>query len=111
MPVSCSTFEMTKLTWSSRVLISQDHTEIYVTIAEHDRSYSGYLYEEVSFEDAGFLKMHRFGPFYIHSKSNMERLGGLLKVLLPYAVSFEPPSPSPSPPQRPADKGKGPERG
>jgi hypothetical protein len=30
--------------------------------------------------------MHRFGPFYVHSKSDMERLGGLLKVLLPYAV-------------------------
>jgi hypothetical protein len=99
-----------QLTFSSRVLISQNHSEIYVTIAEYDKSYPGYLYKKIAFEQAGFLKMHRFGPFEIQSKSNMEKLGGLLRVLLEYATTFEPPSPTPSPPSKPADIGQGPAR-
>lgn len=111
MPVSQSGFlNRSKLTISySRILISQDHNEIYVTIAEYERAYLKYLCNKVPFEQAGYLTMHRFGPFMTQVKSNMEKLGGFLKVLLPYAEAFKAPtpSPSPSPPRPPIDDGRG----
>ena len=48
----------------SRILIFQDHRDLWVTIAEYEKSYLDYLHQEpsTSLLTAGFLCMHWFGP-------------------------------------------------
>lgn len=54
--------------------------------------------------------MHRFGPFPIELKESMEKLAGILRVLLDYAATFEPQSRSPSPPEKTVASDKDPAR-
>jgi hypothetical protein len=99
----------------SRVLISQDHDEMYVTIAEYKANYIGYLKNQVEFENAGFLLMTTYGPFMTTNSGHMAWLGAILRVLLPYAATYRPRrqlSPSqvprtPSPAERPPSAKRG----
>ena len=80
------------LTAISRVLLSQDRHEIYVTIAEYARNYALYLQETVKYEEAGFLTMTSYGPFCTNVYSHMVWLGPVLRKLLPFAANFKVPS-------------------
>lgn len=95
-----------------RILISQDRLHMYLTIAEYEDSYLHYLQGETSLEGAGFLTMHRLGPFQTGSSSNMNLLAGALKVLIPYAATFPPAkkSRSPSPTEGPRSASREPGR-
>jgi len=74
----------------SRILISQDHDEIYVTLAEYKVSYISYLKNRVDVDNKGFLVMTTYGPFVTINSKHMAWLGGILRVLLPYAATYEP---------------------
>ncbi|KAL2379835.1 hypothetical protein RJZ90_004985 [Blastomyces dermatitidis] len=50
----------------SRVLVSQDHMEIYLTIAEYDNGYVKYLRGENDEKDEiSLMKMNQFGPWLL----------------------------------------------
>jgi hypothetical protein len=74
----------------SRILISQDHEQIYVTLAEYQVTYIRYLKKQVDFENAPFLLMTTYGPFMTTESGNMGWLGAILRVLLPYAATHRP---------------------
>lgn len=94
-----------------RLLISQDHEELYITIAEYEDSYLHYLQGRNSLEDSGFLTMNRFGPFRINRSLHMNFFGGIMKVLIPYAAKYAPQQKSPSPEPAPAERSASGERG
>lgn len=49
-------------------------------------------------ESAGFLTMHRFGPFMTYDRDHMEKLSGALKVIVKHIWTFSPgPEPSSTP--------------
>ncbi|EGE80922.2 hypothetical protein BDDG_03863 [Blastomyces dermatitidis ATCC 18188] len=51
---------------SLRVLVSQDHMEIYLTIAEYDNGYVKYLRGENDEKDEiSLMKMNQFGPWLL----------------------------------------------
>lgn len=60
-------------------MISQNHRELYLIIAEYDWKYVEYIHHGV--EPAGkpsFLVMHQFGPFLPSRKGNMKRLASIM---------------------------------
>jgi hypothetical protein len=75
----------------SRILISQDREEIYVTLAEYKENYINYLKNRVDVENKGFLVMTTYGSFVTENSNHMAWLGGILRVLLPYAATYQPP--------------------
>jgi hypothetical protein len=74
---------------------------MYLTIAEYNDGYLRYLQNKIPLEEADYLTMHRFGPFNIDQVSHLDLLGGVLRILIPYASSHPPTakSRSPSPPR------------
>lgn len=77
----------------SRVLLSQDRHEIYVTLAEYTKNYVLYLQDEVHFKEAGFLRMQVYGPFKTNNRGHMSWLGAILRTMLPYAAEYRPSQP------------------
>ena len=63
----------------SRVLVSQDRHEIYITIANYDDSYARYV-AGLSETDS-FLKMDEYGPFDISEHRHMFYLGRIMLAL------------------------------
>lgn len=56
-----------------------------------------YLRDEKNIEEAGFLKMNMFGPFYTTNRKQMSWLGPTLRTLLPYAANYRPSQELPPP--------------
>lgn len=68
------------------MLISQNHSEIYLIIAEYESSYVRYLQGQTSIAEADFLTMHRLGPFDTEKGNDMDLFGGVLQELLHHAI-------------------------
>jgi hypothetical protein len=74
----------------SRVLISQDRHQIFLTIAEYPLKYIDYLRNKkgVNIDDKDFaLLMKMFGYFDTRVAAHMELLGVLVKVILSHAAN------------------------
>lgn len=86
------------LTTLSRLHISQDRHEIFITFAEYDESYIQYLNNTLpSKSPRPFLKMCEFGPWNTMVRSDMEDIGGILLAIALRAHSDANPSkPSPN---------------
>lgn len=67
----------------SRVLISQDRDEIFITLAEYKDQYLDYLRGKPATDEA-FLRMWLFGPYRIKSAHHMESFGSEISELLSY---------------------------
>ncbi|KAI0534255.1 hypothetical protein GGR58DRAFT_505465 [Xylaria digitata] len=65
----------------SRVLVSQDHNEIYIIIAKFDADYVDYICGN-SFETTSFLNMQAYGPFRTDDFKHMCSLGNLLLAFM-----------------------------
>ncbi|OCK89316.1 uncharacterized protein K441DRAFT_619673 [Cenococcum geophilum 1.58] len=69
---------------SRRVIISQDHQEIYVTFAEYDDAYIKYIRPNNQAElsqalaQSPFMTMHQFGPWPCSKSSLMKNLGPII---------------------------------
>lgn len=67
-----------------RVIISQDHQEIYVTFAEYDDAYIKYIRPNNQAElsqalaQSPFMTMHQFGPWPCSKSSLMKNLGPII---------------------------------
>ncbi|OGM39915.1 hypothetical protein ABOM_011311 [Aspergillus bombycis] len=71
----------------SRILVSQDRHEIYLTFAEYGENYVRYLNNTQGNDEApGFLTMHGFGPWDTGRVGDMEDLG---RILLAIALRAE----------------------
>ncbi|KKZ63207.1 hypothetical protein EMCG_02412 [[Emmonsia] crescens] len=65
-----------------RVMICQDHDEIYIIFATYGWKYVEYIRDEIDPDDGrSFLTMHEFGPFHPSYKGNIERLGSVIVAL------------------------------
>lgn len=70
-----------------RLLVSQDHGEIYITIAEYDSTYERFLGLHHSanpsgkISDTSFLKMHCYGPWNTKSKNDLRHVCLILVAL------------------------------
>lgn len=65
----------------SRLLVSQDRHQIFVTLAQFDSDYVNYIRDNVPGDRPtrlSFLQMKEYGPFGIDSSSHMDALGQLL---------------------------------
>ncbi|KAI0104626.1 hypothetical protein GGR51DRAFT_521573 [Nemania sp. FL0031] len=60
-----------------RLLISQDHNQIFITIAEFDADYVDYICDRPSIEHS-LLEMQEYGPFRTDDPEMMEILGYLM---------------------------------
>ena len=69
---------------------------MFVILGEYERSYLEYLRNQIPMKDAGFLTMHRFGPFSTDKANDMDLLGCVLRMLIPLALSFPAQNSSPS---------------
>ena len=59
-----------------RMLISQDKSEVWLTLAEFDESYVEYIRRgTIPHGDKGFLRMQEFGPLEVNNQKHMRRLG------------------------------------
>lgn len=70
--------------WSndSRLHVSQDRNEIYITIAEYGQNYLHYLKNTLRRgQDPGFLTMRQFGPWNTETLTDMTRLGPILLAI------------------------------
>ena len=79
---------MPSIIWSSsnygrRVLISQDHREVYLTFAEYDDHYGEYIRNEnlQANRSHSFLTMNECGPLHIDDSDQMTRLGVYILAL------------------------------
>lgn len=72
----------------SRVLISQDGYQIFLTIAEYTQQYIDYLHnpDKVNINDDFTLTMRMFGDYDTTKPGDMELLGVLVKVILTHAA-------------------------
>ncbi|KAK2755879.1 hypothetical protein FQN54_005675 [Arachnomyces sp. PD_36] len=62
-----------------RVMISQNHREIYLIIATYDWKYVEYIRNGLNpAGEPSFMTMNSFGPFVPGLKGNMERLGSII---------------------------------
>lgn len=77
-----------KLIDCSRILISQNHTEMYIIIAEYEDSYRQYLRNKTPLNSSGFLYMNRFGPFTTTSCSDVDMLSCVLRTLFVHATGY-----------------------
>jgi hypothetical protein len=87
------------LTDFSRVHVSQDRHQIFITFAEYDSSYVKYLNNKLPPNSARpFLRMYEFGPWNTMVRSDMEGLGGILlaipcaRILMPIWANHPPES-------------------
>lgn len=79
-----------RLILSSRVLISQDRHQIFLTIAEYPQKYIDYLHAKngVRINDTDFaLHMKVFGEFDTRDSAQMHLLGVLVRVILTHAAN------------------------
>ncbi|KAI8948014.1 hypothetical protein F4801DRAFT_604970 [Xylaria longipes] len=65
----------------SRLLVSQDRHEIYVTIAKFDADYVDYICGNLS-KTKSFLKMQDYGPFRVDDVKYISALGYLLLAFM-----------------------------
>lgn len=68
---------------NSRVLVSQDRDEIFITLAQYHRDYVNYLQGKQATKGS-FLKMWLFGPYKINQPLQMRILGTQISELLNY---------------------------
>ena len=82
------------LTVPRRLLVSQDHNEIYLIFAEYDEVYVQYVTDPnspdpdilprpKSKKPPGFLRMYEFGPFETVNKTDMQAFA---RIILAYAL-------------------------
>ncbi|KAH8427081.1 uncharacterized protein LDX57_004799 [Aspergillus melleus] len=70
----------------SRVHVSQNRHEIFITIAEYDSGYVSYLKTKpADDEPPSFMTMHQYGPWNTESAGDMRKLGPILLALTLYA--------------------------
>ncbi|KAJ5667886.1 uncharacterized protein N7477_006456, partial [Penicillium maclennaniae] len=62
---------------SCRMLISQDHKEIFMTIASYSATYTQYL-QGTKGQHADFLTLYEYGPWRIQSRTHMEHFARLV---------------------------------
>lgn len=64
----------------SRLLISQDCFEIYLTVASYDSDYVKYLQgnEQATLGEPSFMIMKQYGPWDIKNYRHMDQLGALI---------------------------------
>jgi len=76
-------FSLTEFT--SRLLISQDRNQIYLSFASFTADYVDYICDEqgISPNPVSLLRMNEYGPFDVGSQSNMSQLG---ELVLGYAL-------------------------
>lgn len=72
-----------QLLHSSRMLISQDRHEIFVTLANYGRDYVDYLQNPGS--NQAYMEMQEYGPYPTDSASNMRELA---KIISYHAFAF-----------------------
>ena len=81
------------LTTLSRLPISQDRRQTFITFAECDESYIQYLNNTLPSKSPRlFLKMFEFGPWNTMVRSDMEDIGGILLAIALRAYSDANPS-------------------
>lgn len=74
------------LTLSRRLLISQDHHEIWIVIAQYDQPYLDYIHNKPTpAEEMSFMTMTEYGPFLMYDKLHMESFA---VFILAFALSF-----------------------
>ena len=67
--------QLSRLTFSRRMLISQDKDEVWITLAEFDASYVEYICNgTIPKGDKGFLEMQELGPFPTENRKYMDYL-------------------------------------
>ena len=73
--------------WLRRLFISQDSTEIYLTIAGFESAYKDYLCskEQSKVRERSFMTMNQYGPWNVRIMEHMEHLG---KLLLAFTLRF-----------------------
>ncbi|KAJ5978872.1 hypothetical protein N7501_002214 [Penicillium viridicatum] len=59
--------------WPMRLLIAQNHDEIYLCVAEYDEGYIKFLAEGDDSTDS-FLSIQEYGPFHIRAGEDMKKL-------------------------------------
>jgi hypothetical protein len=83
----------------SRILISQDRNELYITIAEYTKNYVHYLKKpgeglaKTASNETPFLTMTCYGPFVTCDHEHMEAFGASVRLLVAHATSSEATSP------------------
>ncbi|PLB55575.1 hypothetical protein P170DRAFT_484535 [Aspergillus steynii IBT 23096] len=65
----------------SRLHVSQDRHEIFITFAEYDKEYIKYLNDDSDTDDLHFLTLHQFGPWNTTSPARMRDLGKFLLAI------------------------------
>ena len=64
---------------SSRLMISQDRHEIYLTVAEYDQEYIRYLNnEQPARDEISLMKMNEFRPWVVQDRYEMQSLGEII---------------------------------
>jgi hypothetical protein len=76
------------LTSLSRLHVSQDRHQIFITFAEYDGSYIQYLNNTLRPNSPRpFLKMYEFGPWNTMNRGDMENVGSILLAIALRAYS------------------------
>lgn len=71
---------------TSRIHLSQDRDEIFITVAEYDSDYIAYLTKKSADQSPpSLLTMHQLGPWNVRSQSDMSQLGPILLAITLYA--------------------------
>jgi hypothetical protein len=66
-----------------RVLVSQDGTDVYISVFQYDQGWLRYLNGGPgSIAHAGFAYMHRYGPWNIQEAIEMEHFARIIVALL-----------------------------
>lgn len=83
---SCRTHRIcgSNLRHYSRILISQDRDQIFITLAQYKGDYLDYLQGKPATSEA-FLRMFLFGPYNTFVPHHMESFGNEISELLTYA--------------------------
>ncbi|KXG53992.1 uncharacterized protein PGRI_010420 [Penicillium griseofulvum] len=72
----------------SRLHVSQDRHQIFITFAEYDSRYIQYLNNTLPPKSPRpFLKMHEFGPWNTMDRGELENIGGILLAIALRAYS------------------------
>lgn len=66
---------------ASRIHVSQDRHEIFLSYAEYDADYIAYLNNDSTDNKMSFLTVHQLGPWNTQGPSDMRELGPILLAI------------------------------